>query len=295
LIQQKGVIQAEVMRIKNQQPELNQLRKQRTELLKRLEEIREQITTRRKAQLSTVNQNLRKVIEDYAVNLYYEPSGIVDEFKSLVLEVMHGTYFPEETARMFCAQVSPGELAKLIRKQDVNSISKIANIGSDWASKIAREFKTLTCLHALEATSKPPQPIIKVLTRGTKPKQLNVNQLSDGQKHTILLTIAMLAESNDPLIMDQPEDDLDNAFIFRSVVSTLRAIKESRQVILVTHNANIAVLGDSELLFPMRRTDDLGAIFDRGSVDRHETKQVVQDILEGGELAFRRRKEIYGH
>ncbi len=57
----------------------------------------------------------------------------------------------------------------------------------------------------------------------------------------------VLAESNDPLIIDQPEDDLDNAFIFSSVVRTLRYIKERRQVFIVTHNANIAVLGDSEL------------------------------------------------
>ena len=78
-------------------------------------------------------------------------------------------------------------------------------------------------------------------------------QLSDGQRHTILLTIAMLAESNVPLVIDQPEDDLDNAFIFSSIVTTLRAIKEKRQVILVTHNANIAVLGDSELILPMCR------------------------------------------
>jgi ABC-type lipoprotein export system ATPase subunit len=143
--------------------------------------------------------------------------------------------------------------------------------------------------------SKPAKPIIKVLTRGSSPKPIPVNQLSDGQKHTILLTIAMLAESNLPLIIDQPEDDLDNAFIFKSVVSTLRAIKERRQVIVVTHNANIAVLGDSELILPMKRNGDKGEGFDRGSIDRSETRVAVQNILEGGELAFRRRKEIYGY
>ena len=96
-------------------------------------------------------------------------------------------------------------------------------------------------------------------------------------------------------IIDQPEDDLDNAFIFKSVVTTLRQIKERRQVILVTHNANIAVLGDSELILPMRRTGDKGEAFDRGAIDRPQTSQAVQNILEGGELAFRRRKEIYGY
>ena len=75
----------------------------------------------------------------------------------------------------------------------------------------------------------------------------------------------------------------------------LRAIKERRQVILVTHNANIAVLGDAELLLPMRRSGDGGTAFDRGSIDKTETKKAALNILEGGDVAFRRRKEIYGH
>jgi len=89
--------------------------------------------------------------------------------------------------------------------------------------------------------------------------------------------------------------DLDNAFIFCAVVKALRSIKERRQVILVTHNANIAVLGDAELLLPMRRDGDGGVAFDRGSIDKSETKKAVLDILEGGDLAFRRRQEVYGH
>lgn len=105
----------------------------------------------------------------------------------------------------------------------------------------------------------------------------------------------MLAESNIPLIIDQPEDDLDNAFIFSSIVATLRSVKEKRQVILVTHNANIAVLGDSELILPMRRVDDCGQSVERGSIDKDATKPWVQNILERGPEAFARRREIYGH
>ena len=95
--------------------------------------------------------------------------------------------------------------------------------------------------------------------------------------------------------MDQPEDDLDTAFIFSSVVTTLRRIKERRQVIIVTHNANIAVLGDSEILFPMRRDNGIGQVVERGSIDRKKTADQALDILEGGEKAFRRRQEIYGY
>lgn len=104
----------------------------------------------------------------------------------------------------------------------------------------------------------------------------------------------MLAESNDPLIIDQPEDDLDNAFIFSSVVRTLRYIKERRQVFVVTHNANIAVLGDSEIIFPMQRDGNGGRTYERGSIDRPKTKGAVQEVLEGGAAAFLKRKAIYG-
>lgn len=147
----------------------------------------------------------------------------------------------------------------------------------------------------LQALAKQPKPVITVKTKSMPSKEIPVLQLSDGQRHTILLTIAMLAESNVPLIIDQPEDDLDNAFIFSSIVTTLRAIKERRQVILVTHNANIAVLGDSELILPMFREDDCGKAKDRGSIDTSATKKCVMDILEGGPDAFERRKEIYSH
>ena len=118
----------------------------------------------------------------------------------------------------------------------------------------------------LEVLSKQPCPAIVVKTKGFPIRDISVLNLSDGQRHTILLTIAMLGESNLPLVIDQPEDDLDNAFVFHCIVSTLRSIKERRQVILVTHNSNIAVLGDSELLFPMKRVDDRGKAVSRGSI-----------------------------
>jgi ABC-type cobalamin/Fe3+-siderophores transport system ATPase subunit len=250
---------------------------------------------RRKDQLAGINRNLGATIKDFSVVIYYDDSGVIDDFKSLVMEVMHGTYFQEETAVQLCSSMTAQELAQIAQLQTPDEIRNKTNIADGWCKQIVERFQTLTKLHELQTTWKPPKPIIKVLTKATPPKQIPVNQLSDGQKHTILLTVAMLSESNLPLIIDQPEDDLDNAFIFQTLVANLRAIKERRQVILVTHNANIAVLGDSELLFPMKRAGDKGSVDRRGSIDRPETKKAVQEILEGGELAFKRRKEIYGY
>src|SRR5690606_8588256 len=68
------------------------------------------------------------------------------------------------------------------------------------------------------------------------------SQLSLGQQQSILLTILLFSKSRTPLIIDQPEDNLDSEFIYKTLVRSLRLIKERRQIIVVTHNANIAVL-----------------------------------------------------
>jgi hypothetical protein len=295
LIKQRTALAAEIARIERREPELKKLLEERTRLLQELNKVREQVIDRRKAQLSAINKNLTATIKDYSVNLYYDPRGIIDEFKLFVLDVMHGTYFQEDAIEAFCPQTTPQDLASLIAKGAEKQVAEIPAIGSAWAAQVCRRFSPLDKRHMLETIWKPPAPVIKVRTKGAGSKEISINQLSDGQKHTILLTIAMLAESNLPLVIDQPEDDLDNAFIFHSLVSTLRSIKERRQVIVVTHNANIAVLGDSELILSMKRNGDKGMVTDRGSIDRGETKKAVQGILEGGELAFCPRKEIYGH
>jgi ABC-type lipoprotein export system ATPase subunit len=79
------------------------------------------------------------------------------------------------------------------------------------------------------------------------------SQLSTGQKCTTILPILLL-ESENPLLVDQPEDNLDNAFIYETVVKSLREAKGKRQLIFVTHNPNIPVLGDSERVFVLRST-----------------------------------------
>ena len=118
--------------------------------------------------------------------------------------------------------------------------------------------------------------------------------LSLGQQQSILLSILLFSKSKTPLIIDQPEDNLDSEFIYKTLVRSLRIIKEHRQVIIVTHNANIAVLGDAELIIPLRGASELSVIRNRGSIDTPETKDIVCTILEGSRKAFKRRQEVYG-
>lgn len=118
--------------------------------------------------------------------------------------------------------------------------------------------------------------------------------LSLGQQQSVLLSLMLTSKSTAPLLIDQPEDNLDGEFIFRSLVPALRKAKERRQVIIVTHNPNIAVLGDAELIVALRGVQDRGVVAARGSIDAPEARKMACRILEGAEAAFVRRARIYG-
>jgi len=295
LLRQKTSVAKEIAVVEQRTEERKQCREQRMKLLSGLKEIRAKMTVRRKAQLKGINANLGTTIKDYTIFVKYDDAGITAEFESFIQAKMHGTYLQSNLIENLCSHITPSELADLVLERNYKKIATTVKISSEWAEKIVDKLCYWNILFELQALAKPPKPIITVRTKTTPPKEIPVLQLSDGQRHTILLTIAMLAESNVPLVIDQPEDDLDNAFIFSSIVTTLRAIKERRQVILVTHNANIAVLGDSELILPMCRENDYGKTKDKGSIDSDATRLCVLDILEGGSDAFLRRKEMYNH
>jgi predicted ATPase len=126
-----------------------------------------------------------------------------------------------------------------------------------------------------------------------------LEDLSTGQKATAVLLLLLL-ESESPLVVDQPEDDLDNRFITDGVVPIMRQEKRRRQFIFSTHNANIPVLGDAELILGLGASGearDGHAMIDRlhmGSIDSRLVRELVEEILEGGKAAFEMRRLKYG-
>jgi ABC-type cobalamin/Fe3+-siderophores transport system ATPase subunit len=117
-----------------------------------------------------------------------------------------------------------------------------------------------------------------------------LDEISEGQKCTALLSIT-LHEREEPIIIDEPEDNLDNASIFDTVVQLVREIKHERQFIIATHNANIPVLGDAEMIASLEQ----GFITNRGPIEHEDIRAKVQAVLEGGPEAFRKRSERYGY
>ena len=129
---------------------------------------------------------------------------------------------------------------------------------------------------------------------GLRTVRREFSKLSLGQQQSILLALMLSANSDKPLIIDQPEDNLDGEFIYSTLVPVLRRAKERRQVIIVTHNANVAVLGDAEQIIVMKANNDHAEIVSRGSIDRPETRDAACAILEGAKEAFTRRAKMYG-
>lgn len=113
-----------------------------------------------------------------------------------------------------------------------------------------------------------------------------------GQRASALILFVLSQKENDLIIIDQPEDDLDNQTIYEDVIKLIREMKPHVQFIFATHNPNIPVLGDAELVHACSFIDDKVQV-DSGSVDTPQTQQTIIRIMEGGKEAFNRRKEIY--
>jgi ABC-type lipoprotein export system ATPase subunit len=121
-------------------------------------------------------------------------------------------------------------------------------------------------------------------------KQLKHHSL--GQRASALILFVLSQRDNDVVIIDQPEDDLDNQTIYEDVIKLVRKLKPKIQFIFATHNANIPVLGDAEQVIACRYSDDLIQAM-VGSIDSPTLQEAIVGIMEGGSEAFQRRKEIY--
>ncbi|MCX5768925.1 MAG: AAA family ATPase, partial [Candidatus Hydrogenedentes bacterium] len=119
---------------------------------------------------------------------------------------------------------------------------------------------------------------------------------SPGQQATALLTV-LLNQEGGPLLVDQPEDDLDNATINR-IIDAVCSAKEKRQIIFTSHNANLVVNGDAELItvcnYCSFESRSAGRIEAAGAIEEPKICDAVKSVMEGGDRAFELRKAKYG-
>jgi len=243
----------------------------------------------------------------YNVNVTFNQGLYSNEFKEILATTMNWNTTAKLKSDAIANNITPEDFIDMVR---TNNSKPLINLKDGEKNKIfsARDSQNIidafkidsSLLSGIEQCKYEDRPRITVSKTvkdsdgRTSVRIKEFHRLSLGQQQAIILTILLNSGKKTPLIIDQPEDDLDSEFIFNAVVTTLRKTKEARQVIIVTHNANIAVLGDAELVLPLRSTNDQAILTDVGSIDNSITKKLSCTILEGGNDAFNRRKDMYG-
>ena len=123
-----------------------------------------------------------------------------------------------------------------------------------------------------------------------------LEHLSPGEKGSLLLVFYLLLDmDNRPLILDQPEDNLDNASVANTLVKFIKKAKSRRQIIIVTHNPNLAVVADAEQIIYVNidKKDKNKFSFESGSIENPKINKRIVDVLEGAMPAFRKRDDKY--
>ena len=127
---------------------------------------------------------------------------------------------------------------------------------------------------------------------GTGPKRLE--ELSGGQRVSVLLSLLLRTSDDRPLVIDQPEDELDNRFLFDTVLPVLKRLKGRRQIIVATHDANIVVNGDADQVIRLAATANRGRVAEAGAIDDPAVRDAIVRTVDGGDDAFRLRRLKYG-
>lgn len=270
--------------LKARENERGALLETRKGLLKQVSELRDSRFQLRKK----VAQRLTAEVPGIRVTV--KQAADLSGFRAVLAKHLKGAGVQRgNVAERLAQEYLPRELAGVAAERDESSL--LERLAFDEA----RARKTLSALsenggpYAIEAAELRDLPCIELLDGATfkaAPK------LSTGQRCTTILPILLL-QSARPLLIDQPEDNIDNAFIYSNVVSALKAVKGRRQVIVVTHNPNIPVLGEAERVFVFRSDGEQATLEKSGSVDT--CRGEIEAILEGGSEAFKERKRRYGY
>ncbi len=144
-----------------------------------------------------------------------------------------------------------------------------------------------------EMESYLPEDLVHAQVRAKDGTFKTIETGSVGEKNTAIISL-LLSARNQPIFIDQPEDDLDNQYVYNIIVDLLRQQKFKRQILIATHNANVPVNGDAELIVALGSDNKVGKVMGAGSIDKSQIKELVAAIIEGSEEAFRLRRKRYG-
>ena len=279
LLTQQRNLQNELQRIGEYRSRQGELEAEKQEVFKKIEEDRKALSEKRQEFLTSVLQKNKNV--SIEVKLFGEDwDGVEKEIR----RILHcGDRYVRDFERLKDIYDSSDD-------QKIDSLKRrIEGIRSE--EETPRDGRFRNHLQSLPQESMSdfslwfPADDLKI-TFG--PKNQPIEQGSPGQKTAALLAF-ILSYGSEPLLLDQPEDDLDNELIYELIVQQLRETKSRRQVIVVTHNANIVVNGDAEMVFPLNVETGETHVRQAASIQEGQIRRAICDILEGGQQAFEQR------
>ena len=297
LVQRRQTIEQRLMEMSERKKQVEEMGEQALKTLDRLVQIRRRLTESRRTFLDNVlaeNSYVRirvvpygaeeSVEEKFRELIRREGGGFEKDIGSPGGEGLLGTLYGEESD------------GATVEKNLSKIKDKIKNIKSECRGTDIRDQRFGAHIEKL-----PPEAVdrldlwfpedslnVEYSPTGDGKGFRSIQEGSPGQKTAALLAF-LLSYGDDPLILDQPEDDLDNNLIYDLIVTQLREVKQSRQIIIVTHNANIVVNGDAELVIALtvRRGETQKEC--EGSLQEKKVRETICAVMEGGRKAFEDR------
>lgn len=261
---------------------------ERKHLIEKFNGIKNEIFILRLAATQEINNIL-----DGDVKITLRFSGIVHEFEERLKNALRGSGLKyNELIIKIVETFKPDQFAKVIQDKDIETLKLISGIDEYRSSAIVNALYETDEIYKIESIYCDDLPDFKLKIEGdiSRENYKNSDELSMGQRCTTVLPI-IFAVSINPLIIDQPEDNLDNKYISEKIHAIIKEQKENRQLIFITHNPNIPVLSDSEYNLFLNYEEKKSKKLNEGNVE--DVKDDILKILEGGEKAFKTRKEKY--
>lgn len=237
----------------------------------------------------TVAQSTSRQIDRHIL-VVVEHLADASELRDVLTESLKGTHTRATLIDSLAARVLPKMLLEMVEAHDVDGLASAGEVSQEQA---ARVIGVLDSTEGVERLAKVglKDSVDFLLRDGAVDK--SVDNLSAGQKCAVTLPI-VLSERERTLILDQPEDHLDNAYLVDHIVSAMsQRTDDNVQTIVATHNANIPVLGAAGRVFVLASDGQNGEVRHSGAFDSPTVVSAITTIMEGGREAFARRAEFY--
>lgn len=259
-------------------------RRQRRDLLDQLDEFRDDRFRQRERVADDISNALGP-----RIRATVRQAGMRAEYSQAIVDLLKGSGLRyAQLAPTLAAGLSARELVEAVETNDIARVRSAAELSSDRAERLFYALRT-SDLGSLLTTEQSDSVTLELLD-GAEYKSTPV--LSTGQRCTVVLPI-LLRHDERPLVIDQPEDHLDNAYVVDTVVRAVSARETGSQLILSTHNPNIPVLGDASQVTLMGSDGRRGFVRFSGALDDPRVVDAITTIMEGGADAFRRRAAFY--